>query len=281
MPTPWIDNPATSSTRIRAVHINELRDAVNCHYAAYGSSVTWTDNPVTSNVRIRAIHFTEIRNAIQTLWNQKTMGAIPSWTAGSAPSSTRSIRASDINNLRGWLNSYETNTTGGVYGPLRGLHLRNGGDMRPQDVVAANRLAPGMVVVLSSDVLQPTTLNYLKSLPGSVEVFCRRWPTSFPQATYTTFEGYNAWLKDSSGNLVYQTGGEASQENPDVVAQDIINKYDSFIAQGPAMEWLPIWISQVQRAGHHRGPSLHGEITTRFCVVSPTLVEQRSGHFPL
>ena len=61
----WTDNPATTSTHVRTVHINELRGIVNmyrtqCNLPAY----SWTDDPVATTTRIRAVHFTELRSAI-------------------------------------------------------------------------------------------------------------------------------------------------------------------------------------------------------------------------
>jgi hypothetical protein len=108
MPT-WTNNPATTSTHVRAVHINEVRGAVNSRRSAVGlATVTWTDDPsVMTTTHIRAVHFTELRSAIQDLWTHQGMGALPGWSAGSAPApGTRQIKASDINDLRTWLDQY-------------------------------------------------------------------------------------------------------------------------------------------------------------------------------
>lgn len=77
MATSWTDNPATTGTRIRAVHINELRAAVDTNRAAAGlTGYSWTDNPVTTSSHIRAVHFGELRTATQGLWYRKRLGPL-------------------------------------------------------------------------------------------------------------------------------------------------------------------------------------------------------------
>jgi hypothetical protein len=104
MPITWTDNPVVAGiTRIRALHVNELRRAVDNYRFAIGVPPGgWTDNPVTTATPVRAVHFTELKSAIQVLWNFHQQGTLPSWSAGSPPSSARSIRASDVNDLRLW-----------------------------------------------------------------------------------------------------------------------------------------------------------------------------------
>lgn len=100
----WTDSPVIpGGTRIRTVHINELRRAVDNHRLSLGlQPMAWTNNPITISTPIRAVHFTELRGAIQTLWNVHEQGNLPNWTAGSAPSTSRTIRAVDMNDLRIW-----------------------------------------------------------------------------------------------------------------------------------------------------------------------------------
>ncbi|MBI2305247.1 MAG: hypothetical protein HYU86_10960 [Chloroflexi bacterium] len=245
MATQWT-NPVGPGSRILVFDVTELRNAIDCSRSAYGAPpYSWTDPTLTpEQTRIKAVHLTEMRTAIQELWNQKAMGTLPAWTGGT-PTTGGRILASHLTDLRTWLNQYETNTTGAVYNPLRGLHLRNAADMRPADVTAARTFAPKMVVVLSSDVLRPGTLNYLKELKAgdpSVEIFVRYWPTTYPPLTYTTFEGYNSWQS------IYG-GGAAVERAGDVVAQDIVDLYDSLLSNGlqvtrfypgnePETEWL-------------------------------------------
>lgn len=101
--TSWTDNPVTSSTHVKAVHMNELRHAVNLLTLPIGlPPFIWTDDPATSATPIRAVHLTEIRAAVQTLWDYHHQGPLPSWSSGSGPASGQHIRASDINDLRTW-----------------------------------------------------------------------------------------------------------------------------------------------------------------------------------
>jgi hypothetical protein len=101
----WSDDPATSSTHIRAAHISELRRTVDVFRAQAGlPSMAWTDNPVTDATHIRAQHFNELRSAIQDLWTYHGFGALPNWSVGTAPSSSRQVSARDMNDLRSWVN---------------------------------------------------------------------------------------------------------------------------------------------------------------------------------
>jgi hypothetical protein len=61
----FTDDPlVTKVTVIKAVHLTELRTAVNAVRAAAGlAPATWTD-PNPSRVSIKAVHITELRNAL-------------------------------------------------------------------------------------------------------------------------------------------------------------------------------------------------------------------------
>ncbi|HEX5415655.1 MAG TPA: RHS repeat-associated core domain-containing protein, partial [Chloroflexota bacterium] len=65
---------------------------------------------------IKATDFTTVRTKIGTLWGSAHLGSVPSWTSGvtpSGPPSATPIYASDLVDLRNWLNLYQdaTNTT--------------------------------------------------------------------------------------------------------------------------------------------------------------------------
>ncbi|MGH2457545.1 MAG: hypothetical protein ACRDIY_01615 [Chloroflexota bacterium] len=250
MSTNWTDPTITSSTHVRAIHVNELRSVVNQNRNAAGlGTFAWTDNPASVNVHIRATHFTELRTAIQDLWNHQGLGSLPNWSSGSAPAggSARHISARDTTDLRNWVQQYQ-NATGISYQPvdpivgqLRGLHLRAGGDtsdMRSQDVTAAQQFNPGMVVVLSNSLLSSSTnlLNYLRSLSPNVEIFGRYAPTTYPPQGYTTFEGYNSWQTGYGlPGAPAQTAMTGSQ-----VAQAIVSAYDQAKANGLTItRWYP------------------------------------------
>ncbi|MBI4064136.1 MAG: hypothetical protein HY401_07535 [Elusimicrobia bacterium] len=67
---PWTDDPLTSNTPIRVVHITELRAQINNLRAPWGlSAFSWTDNSLNANTRVRAVHLTELRQAILDVYN--------------------------------------------------------------------------------------------------------------------------------------------------------------------------------------------------------------------
>ncbi|MCL4545836.1 MAG: hypothetical protein M1118_14815 [Chloroflexi bacterium] len=98
----WTDDPATSSTHIRTVHINELRRTVlRNRYKAGLGGVTWSDGPwATSRTHIRAVHFTEVHDAMTPYLG------ILTWSVGSPPAPSRQISARDINDLRNWTDQF-------------------------------------------------------------------------------------------------------------------------------------------------------------------------------
>jgi hypothetical protein len=100
----WTDDPVTTETPIKAVHVNELRRAIDTlRSQADLASFTWTDDPIMAGgTVIRAIHFLELRQAIQDLWEFARLGTLPAWTAGSPPSPERVVFTSDVNDLRCW-----------------------------------------------------------------------------------------------------------------------------------------------------------------------------------
>src|SRR5882724_2025693 len=89
----WTDDPVTTETPIKAVHVNELRRAIDALRSQAGLPlIAWTDNPVMAGATvIRAIHFLELRQAIQDLWRSLGLGSPPNWTAGKPPSPDRVI----------------------------------------------------------------------------------------------------------------------------------------------------------------------------------------------
>lgn len=115
MITSWTNEPATSLSPILAVHIEELRAAIEDARTGYTEPgegwTSWTDDPVTNSTAIKAVHFSELRTAIQQLWDEKSLGTIPDWTerGGDAPSSDTPILGNDMNDLRLWFNLFESN----------------------------------------------------------------------------------------------------------------------------------------------------------------------------
>jgi hypothetical protein len=153
----WTDNAANPSTRIRAVHINELRSAVDLLRTSPPCSslgpYPWTDNPIATSTHIRVVHFTELRSAIQDLWNCHGLGSLPNWSVGSAPSTSRQVSARDINDLRGWVNKVAPTLA------LNGLHWQSpvaesGTQLNSLGSQAQVSLSPGFGSVL---ILSPQT----------------------------------------------------------------------------------------------------------------------------
>ena len=101
-PIIWTDDPVTTETPIKAVHVNELRQVIDSRRRQNGlSPFPWTDDPVIARyILIRAIHFLELRQAIQDLWHAAGLGSLPEWSCGSPPSTDRVVFASDVNDLR-------------------------------------------------------------------------------------------------------------------------------------------------------------------------------------
>jgi photosystem II stability/assembly factor-like uncharacterized protein len=65
----WTDsNPLPGQTPIRAVHLTEMRSALNGAYFAAGlPTPTYTDDPLMGGTTVKAIHFTELRAAVINL----------------------------------------------------------------------------------------------------------------------------------------------------------------------------------------------------------------------
>lgn len=98
----WTDDPVTTETPIKAVHVNELRRVIDAQRRQVGlPAFSWTDDPVIARYTvIRAVHFLELHAALQEAWTQAGRGRLPAWTCGSPPSTERVVLASDVNDLR-------------------------------------------------------------------------------------------------------------------------------------------------------------------------------------
>jgi hypothetical protein len=77
------------------------------------------DPTINNATPIRAAHFTNLHAAIQQLWHTKFMGLLPGWTmrSGVHPTPGSPIFAEDTNDLRRWVNYFESYTTGPVDPP--------------------------------------------------------------------------------------------------------------------------------------------------------------------
>lgn len=218
MATNWTDPTLTTSSHIRATHINELRSVVSQNRKATGlQPYPWQDVPASTRVHIRAAHFTDLHDAIQELWNRETMGDLPNWSYGSAPSGTggRPISLRDTTDLRTWVQAYQDKTgvsyqpIDPVIGPFRGVHLPHGGDLRAIDQTALADFAPGAVVALLSDVYaytqnqatNPNLFNWLVNNQTNMEIFLRYFPTPVVPLNTPTYQNYHNLLEGSAQYL--------------------------------------------------------------------------------
>lgn len=55
-------------TKVKAIHIHELRDAINTCLRYYGlAQATWSENIIAKQTRVKAIHIQELRNGCETI----------------------------------------------------------------------------------------------------------------------------------------------------------------------------------------------------------------------
>lgn len=139
MATPWSE-PVVRGQPAKGSHVVELRSAIDGNIAAADPPISpwpWTwlnlNHPQAPHpAPILAKYFTEMRAAIQRLWDNKGRGGLPGWSSSETPggdSNNRAptlIRATDISDLRRWLNLYEDN------------HPRYGVDSKSYDPSASN-----------------------------------------------------------------------------------------------------------------------------------------------
>lgn len=195
----WTDDAATPTTRIRAVHINELRSVVDglrtsppCNLGGY----PWTDNPVGTTTHIRSVHFTELRNAIQDVWNCHSMGALPNWSYGSPPSpgGGRPISARDINDLRGWVSQIDPAAA------LCGLHWQSPVTLDSAESRTQFKAGAGFGSVLILSPQDSTALNW-NTPPNNLD----------PTATQIS------WLEDPNNRTCHPAGGDPSANERGII----------------------------------------------------------------
>ena len=121
MATNWTDEGASSPaarvvadvTKVRAIHVNELRVAINAEISSRGGSPhSWSNNPITTipEQRVRAVHITELRAAsdyAKSVDCATDSTPIMTWTDNPLVVGTTKIRATHINELRGYINQLE------------------------------------------------------------------------------------------------------------------------------------------------------------------------------
>lgn len=88
------------TTAVKAIHIGELRTAVNAVRTLAGlGSAAVTDSTLSSSVAIKGVHVTELRTALDTARSTLSLPAI-SYTDPTITPGTTITRAAHINQLR-------------------------------------------------------------------------------------------------------------------------------------------------------------------------------------
>jgi DNA-binding beta-propeller fold protein YncE len=100
LPVTFTDDPLVAgSTAIKAVHVTEMRDAINVVRARYGlTAAAWTDTLTAQLTSVKAVHMTEMRSALAAVYSARGMAA-PTYTNAITAGTTR-IRAVDVTELR-------------------------------------------------------------------------------------------------------------------------------------------------------------------------------------
>jgi hypothetical protein len=98
----FTDDPiAAQVTVVKAIHLHELRAAINAARAVQGlTPFVWTDAMITPGVTVvRAVHLTEMRTALNQAY-QAAGRATPVYTDPAVGSGFTTIRGSHVNELR-------------------------------------------------------------------------------------------------------------------------------------------------------------------------------------
>jgi hypothetical protein len=96
----FTDDPLTGGTIAKAVHVTQLRTAVNAMPAAAGlSAQAFTDAGLASGAPINAVHLTELRSALDQARATIGLGSISYTDPTIAAQSTR-VKAAHFTELR-------------------------------------------------------------------------------------------------------------------------------------------------------------------------------------
>lgn len=159
--------------------VTELRDQIQYQggLAGLNPPITWNPTSINQGDWILASHFRDMRAAIQRLWDSKNRGSLPMWSSGTRPGgpsegvAPTSILATDINDLRHWLDLYIDN------------HPRTGIDTKSYDASAMNRpmvdnQQPNPWIANIRAVMPPAPSHFMARCKVSAPVNCPNAPTS-------------------------------------------------------------------------------------------------------
>jgi hypothetical protein len=96
----FIDDPLNAGMRVKAIHVTQLRTAVNAMLASKGlGPQAFTDTPLAAGMPIRAVHVTELRTALDQARSAIGLTALvyvdPTITSG-----VTKLKVAHITNLR-------------------------------------------------------------------------------------------------------------------------------------------------------------------------------------
>jgi hypothetical protein len=97
----FTDSALSAGNAIKAVHITELRNAINLVRAAAGlSAATFTDSALTAGNTIKGVHMTELRTALDAARSAAGLAAL-SYTDPTITTGVTRAKVVHITQLRG------------------------------------------------------------------------------------------------------------------------------------------------------------------------------------
>lgn len=101
LPVSFTDNPlVVGSTKLKAVHITEMREAINVVRERYGLiAAAWTDTITAQPTAVKAVHLAEMRTALAAVYTARGV-APPTYTNAIITAGSTRIKAVDITELR-------------------------------------------------------------------------------------------------------------------------------------------------------------------------------------
>jgi len=196
---------------LKASHVSVLRNEIQnqANLAGLNPPLTWNWSNVQPGDRVEARHFRDMRRAIERLWDSKRRGPVPRWTSGGDPggaslgTAPTPITASDITDLRRWLDAYIDN------------HPRIGMDTKSYDAGSINR---PLVDTGQLDSWIPDIAAFMPPAPAKFMVRCAvSTPRTYPQAPDDSPSNPIGWsnidrdhyrdafsaIRSSTGSVVY------------------------------------------------------------------------------
>lgn len=100
-PLTFTDDPLqAAATSIKAVHLTELRTAINSIRTRYAlPAVIWPSGPISSTTVVRAVHLTELRSALAAVYTAAAI-AVPTWSPATIVPGTTVVAAAQITQVR-------------------------------------------------------------------------------------------------------------------------------------------------------------------------------------